>query len=74
MNFYLDQMQEQMRQMKRGTVKLRFKFIAKHARAKLRRAFLRWVLNARMVSYDRAFAPKPVLTPESMALLGFLKL
>jgi len=60
--------------MKRGTVKTRFRFIARHARAKLRRAFARWTLYARSTAFDLAFAPKPVLSQESMTLLGLLKL
>lgn len=39
LNFYLDKMQEKMRKMKRGTVETRFKFIAKHVKGKLSRAF-----------------------------------
>lgn len=67
-------MQDKMRQLKRGTVKTRFKFIAKHVKGQLRRAFSRWALNARSVALDYAFAPKPVLTPDSMTVLGILKL
>ena len=52
----------------------RFKFIARHARGKLRRTFARWALNARSVALDQAFAPKPILTPDSMTVLGLLKL
>ena len=74
LNFYLDQMQDKMRLMKRGTLETRFKLIARHVRAKLRRTFARWALNARSVSLDEAFAPKPVLTPDSMTVLGVLKL
>ena len=74
LNFYLDQMQDKMRQMKRGTVQTRFKFIARQARGKVRRTFARWALNARSVALNQAYAPKPVLTPDSMTLLGLLKL
>ena len=74
LNFYLDKMQEKMRAMKRGTVKMRFRFIARHVRSQLRRSFSRWIHNARSVALDQAFAPRPVLTAESMTTLGLLKL
>ena len=74
LNFYLDRMQEKMRQMKRGTVERRFKFIAHHVRSLARRAFTKWALNARTVGLEQAFTPKPVLTPNSMTLWALLKL
>lgn len=74
LNFYLDKMQEKMRKMKRGTLETRFKFIAKQARGKVLRAFARWALTTRSIAMEQAFAPKPVLTPDSMTFLALLKL
>ena len=50
LDFYLDKMQHKMRRMKRGTVEVRFKFIAKHVRGQLRRAFARWQLNSKAIA------------------------
>ena len=74
LNFYLDKMQDKMRKMKRGTLQTRIKFIARHARGKIRRTFARWALNARSATLVQAFVPKPILTPDSMTMLGVLKL
>lgn len=74
LNFYLDKMQEKMRKMKRGTLEFRFRFIARLVRARIRRAFARWALNARSLTLDNAYAPKPVLTQDSLTTLRLLKL
>ena len=74
LNFYLDKMQEKMRHMKRGTVETRFRFIARHVRSELKRAFARWLLQTRTIAQTQALMPKPILTPDSVTLLGVLKL